>query len=139
MNQAAGLPASVQDLLRERVTSLEQLEAILLLRESSPRRFSVPEIAVAVRMPEALVAPALQSLAAAGVVTAAGEPGSQAYAYREGSEALDRAIAILASAYAESPSLIMGLMSRNAIERVRSGASRAFAEAFIFKNRNKDG
>jgi hypothetical protein len=53
-------------------------------------------------------------------------------------ESMD-AVEQLAALYRERRAAIMSLMSMQAIERIRSGGLKMFADSFVFKKRNDDG
>ncbi|MGH8326077.1 MAG: hypothetical protein ACRET2_04880 [Steroidobacteraceae bacterium] len=135
------LPDDVQALLRERIESYEQLEALLVLQEEGGR--TAEELCARLRVPLTLVESALQDLQSYGLVQPQPaqprpeqrqlEPAAQRYAYVPETTALAAAVSHLASAYARDPVPIIKLMSSNAIQRLRTGAVRAFADSFILR------
>lgn len=133
------LPENVRDLLRDRIESYEQLEILLALERVQGAAKTPEELSAALRIGLSLVEPALRALESRGLVThtdaAQSGPG---YSYAPQSSALDGAARALARAYAEQPIPIIKLMSDSAIQRVRTGAVRAFADAFILRKDKKD-
>ncbi|MGH8228276.1 MAG: hypothetical protein ACREU3_10305 [Steroidobacteraceae bacterium] len=137
------LPDDVQALLRERIESYEQLEALLVLQEEGGR--TAEELCARLRVPLTLVESALRDLQSYGLVQPRPaqsapqqpEPAAQRYVYAPQTAALAAAVAHLASAYAQDPVPIIKLMSSNAIQRLRTGAVRAFADSFILR-KDKD-
>ncbi len=146
------LPDDVQALLRERIESYEQLEALLVLQEEGGR--TAEELCARLRVPLTLVESALRDLQSYGLVQPRPvqsqpqpgspqsarqqpEPAAQRYVYAPETAALAAAVSHLASAYARDPVPIIKLMSSNAIQRLRTGAVRAFADSFILR-KDKD-
>lgn len=142
MSDSSDLPEDVRRLLHEHIDSYEQLEVLLLLRRERYEAWTTDALATRLHVAEALIAPALSTLKAAGLVTAdangdsAGQPSR--YAYRPASSGLDATVGILDREYAERPISIIKLMSANSIERVRTAALHTFADAFVLnKNSSK--
>ncbi len=111
---------------------VENLEELAVLAAVQARRQSDPlEVAAIVRatdLPRASVEEAVQRLERAGMLTRA--PAAEAaFACAERDQAftllLERAIA----EYRQNPLTMMGLMTANAIDRVRGAARRRFGES----------
>lgn len=138
------LPAEVRALLRERIESYEELETLLALERRRGAGQTPGELCAAIAVNAALIQRALRALESRSLVErrsagrtppAAGsapQPG-QRYFYSPASAELDNAVRALAKAYTEQPIPIIKLMSENAIQRLRTGAARAFADAFILR------
>ena len=139
MAQEGSIPEDVSYLLRDRITSLEQLETTLRLRQAAPEGWTVPQLAARLGIPQGLVDYALEGLASARLIAVEEIDGSLRYRYAPETDLLDTTVARLAAIYAEMPTRIIGTISRNAIERIRAGAGRAFADAFLIGKRNRDG
>jgi hypothetical protein len=139
---SSDLPEDVRRLLQEHIESYEQLEILLLLRRVRYEAWTSASLATRLRINEALVAPALASLRAAGLLGAdtSDDPAAQPprYAYRPSSSGLDATVGILDREYAERPISIIKLMSANSIERVRTAALHTFADAFVLNRKDKD-
>lgn len=139
------LPDDVRALLRERIESYEELETLLALERVRGIGKTADELSSAVHVQIALIERALRSLEARGLIERRVEPAAGGvprrapdYRYAPAGPELDRAVQALAKAYAEQPIPIIKLMSENAIQRLRTGAARAFADAFILRKDKND-
>jgi hypothetical protein len=116
--------------LFEHVDDLEDLEIVARFHElGDDRLLNAVEVAVLTRFPVATTTDALARLSARGVLApTATEPVSYGYVIADASlhERLARAVA----EYRREPIKVMGMMTTNAIERVRTAAIRTFAECF---------
>lgn len=127
------IPDNVQELLRDRVGSVDRLLVLLLMHAEPARSWRTHEVATWLGIGEQSVQSALNKLveselcrqAEVGVVTFA--PGTQVLA---------NDVSSLAELYAAHPGEVLVFISQMAISRVRSEALRTFAEAFRF-NRSK--
>ena len=133
MVEARQIPENVQALLRDYVGSLEELLALLFLYKGSGRGWTVQETAEAVGVPVDEARQALANLRAGGLIVG----GENVFEYR--SEASTATVELLARAYEENQVGVMMLLTANAVERIRTGALRAFADAFVIKGRKNDG
>lgn len=134
------LAVEVQELIRQCVTSFEKLEILLLLlREKSSGLLSAEAIAPLVKMPKDITSAALSDLCTVGLIAAQDVDGKPHFSYAPRSAELRHAAEALARAFDEQRGATVGFLCRNAIERVRSSASRAFADSFIIKKQDKDG
>jgi hypothetical protein len=134
------LPDNVRALLRERIESYEELEALLALERLRGAGLTTVELSAALRVNGPLIEQALRVLETRSLVrsrNAAERP--LRYFYAPSNAELDDAVRALAKAYGEQPIRIIQLMSENAIQRLRTGAVRAFADAFILRKDKKDG
>ena len=139
------LPEEVRALLRERVESYEELEILLALERLRGTGRTADELSTAVHVQVPLIERALRSLEAHGLIERRIEPVAgdarkpePRYRYAPAGPELDRAVQALAKAYTEQPIPIIKLMSENAIQRMRTGAARAFADAFILRKDKND-
>ncbi|MGH8259793.1 MAG: hypothetical protein ACREUG_08890 [Steroidobacteraceae bacterium] len=127
-------------LLSERIESYEELEILLALERARGTSKSADELSAALHVGSALIEPALRALEAHGLIARRDAPQLGAgYGYEPATPALDEAVRELARAYREQPIPVIRLMSENAIQRVRTGAVRAFADAFILRRDKNDG
>lgn len=129
-------------LLREFITSFEMLEIFLLMRAQADLSWTVKSVAGRVNVSDDLVARALQSLQHSGLIQlVAGALGEYLgeYRYGPGTPALVSAADELANDYTQRRAAVLSTMSTNAIERLRSGALSAFADAFVLGSKRKDG
>ena len=138
MTDEAALPSDVRALVQDRVHSIEQLEALQLLSRERERAFLAPEVATALRLPLDAARSALEELVHAGFVRASVEtPLTFQYAPRD--EALAARVDQLVAAYATHRVELLVLISKSAMNRVRTGALRTFSEAFRLRRPKKDG
>jgi hypothetical protein len=116
--------------LFEHVDDLEDLEIVARFHElGDDRLLNAVEVAVLTRFPVATTTDALARLSARGLIApTATEPVSYGYVIADASlrERLARAVV----EYRREPIKVMGMMTTNAIERVRTAAIRTFAECF---------
>jgi hypothetical protein len=131
-------PAPVQALLREQLTSFERLEIVLLLRQQPDLEWTVAAVSEQTRIPEELARDALIGLESGQLLQRTGA-SVPAYRFNPQPAALADAVAALAVLYRDQHAAVMSVMSMNAIERIRSGTMRAFADSFILGKRNRDG
>jgi predicted transcriptional regulator len=126
-------------LLREIITSFEMLEIVLLMRAQSDLSWTVHSVASRVHVSDEIVARALQSLHDSRLIQATSTGKAAEYRYAPGTPALVQAADELATDYDERRAAVLSTMSTNAIERLRSGALSAFADAFVLGSKRKDG
>jgi hypothetical protein len=133
---SAALPEAVRALIRDQLKSFEELELLLLVRAKPLEQWSAASASAAAHLDVDLTVQALAGLEASGLVarTAAGPT----YQYRPATSAMAAAVDELAQAYRQQHAAVMSQMSINAIERIRSGPLRVFADSFLFK-KDKDG
>lgn len=137
MTDASDLPEDVRALIHEHIESYEHLETLLLLRRERYEQWTSDTLAARLHVRPELVAAALASLKASGLVETTGTAPT-CFAYRAASSGLDAAVGRLEREYAERPILIIQLMSANSIERLRTAALHTFADAFILNKKDKD-
>ena len=126
-------------LLRDFITSFEMLEIFLLLHANAARDWSAAEVTARARITDDLVARALESLSARGLIRGSPPLPPGRFQYSPGNRELADAADELARDFAERRAAVLSTMSTNAIERLRSGALNAFADAFILGSKRKDG
>ena len=127
----------VRVFLRDYIDSYEGLEVLLLLRRERTG-WTSEALCTRLNATETLIDRTLATLVRARLVNASGQPAPFSYSYADEDAARDATVCALAQAYREDPVQIIALMSTNAIERLRTGAMRAFADAFILR-KDKDG
>ncbi len=108
------VPASVRELVRERVHTLEQLEILLLLYGDARRIWSADELATELKLSDLLVEAALAHLTHHGFV--AYEAGRYHYAPLP---PLQRPVELLARTYEVARPELLALLSSDAMGRVR--------------------
>jgi DNA-binding IclR family transcriptional regulator len=115
--------------LLEHVEGLEDLEILARFRETPDGAWlTTGEVASLTTFPLATTQDALRRLAARGLLApTATEPA--AYRYARPASSADPLARVIAE-YRSNPLQVMGLMTANAIERVRTSAMMTFAECF---------
>jgi hypothetical protein len=135
-----GISSELKALLRERIHSYEQLELVLLVRQSPSQAWSLEPIAKRLKMPEAAALEAVDDLRNGGLLEIVLDGHRRAYRYRPATPELARLIDELAHAFEEERLALVRLMNQYAVERVRTAAMRMFADSFILgKKRGEDG
>jgi hypothetical protein len=132
------LSDSVQTLLREHVTTFEQLEILLLLQAHPHDDWTAAAVGERTRIPEDISARALADFSGNGLIEQVRE-NPAAYCFAPRTIQIRQAVADLAIAYHDQRALVMSTMSVNAIERIRSGTLRAFSDAFLLRRKDGDG
>jgi hypothetical protein len=127
------LPPPVRSLIQQHIGGFEELEALLFLYRRRGQPLSAERLAGEIRAQIEELAPALQKLAAAGLL--ASESGT--YAYPAGVSPADPALEWLSSAQESHRLAILRLMTECAILRMRSSAWSAFADSFRFRGRGR--
>lgn len=129
------VPEDVRNLLRDAIESHEELEALALLAREPRVPWTPEQLADSIRPAPADAAAVLQNLLARGL---AARNGPDAYGYAPANAALDATVQRLLALHRTDLAGVLKLMNSQAIERVRSGAIRAFADAFVLR-RDKHG
>lgn len=113
--------------LQERLTSLEQIEVVLLLRAQRARSWTAPEVANELRIAPETAAMRLFLLASSGVL--AFEPsGVPRYRYAGSDAATEALIAELAAVYESDRNAVLSIVDTGPRDPIRS-----FADAFKLK------
>jgi hypothetical protein len=120
------VPEAVKALLIAHITDFEELELLLLLQRSPDDVWALDAAATQLRVPVPLVENAAEALRAHGLLSGNGV----GYRFAPSSPALRDACDQLRASYDQDRFAIVTLMSRLAVERLRSSAARAFASAF---------
>ena len=128
------LDKDVRALMRTHLDSFEKLEIVRVLR-ASPRPMSRAELEAACRFGSDTVREALASLGQLNVI----ELDAERNFARLGSVAQDPAFAALMQFYDDDRSAVLGMLSKIAMERIRSMAANAFASAFVIRKKQGDG
>ncbi len=132
------LPEPVKVLLYEHIHAYEELEALILMHRNPDKGWTARTVAEALAISDDLAADALKTLAARGIVDVFELTDSDTY-YRGPREAFRAVVSELGACYDQSRLEIVMQLSTNSIERMRTGAMRAFADAFFIGKRKKDG
>jgi hypothetical protein len=125
------VPDAVRELLRERVDSVEALETLLLLRRYPERRWEGQAVAEQLRLPGAPLGEILMTLARHELLEVAEAPPR--FRYGPKTPQLAQAVDELQRIYESDRTGILHVMTENAIDRVRHGLTKAFADAFVLR------
>lgn len=139
MDEPPGIGAEVKSFLRGWITSYEQLQTLLLFRQRRDESLSTSFVAQTLHVSETAAAEALEHLCRVTLVEAQVTDGTPGFKYAPGSIHLRDLADQLADAWEQHQLVVMNLMSSNALERVRTGALRTFADAFILGKKKTDG
>lgn len=135
----SGIGEDVKILLSDRIETYEELETLLTLFRRGSEVSTTQSISQDLGITFEEAARALDHLVHGNLVVIRVTDRSQYYRYAPGSPSLEASVARLAAAWDSNRLEIIKLMTNNAIMRVRSDASRAFADAFLLRRRKKDG
>jgi hypothetical protein len=130
------IPEEVRALLYDRIHTYEQLETVILLFRRSGQLWTAAMVSAELKIPMEAAREALQGLAAQGVLRVTPEVPTLRYDWKP---ELQPIVDNLIRVYDENRLELMSIMSTNAIERMRTGALRAFANAFVFGRKRDDG
>lgn len=124
MAETDPIPPEVLQFIDATITSVDQLEILLLLRDRRARSWTAREISVELRSNEAVAAERLAAMQAMGLLQRDGDSG---YQYAPADSAADRAVSLLAAVYRDYRLRI--------IERIytKPDGLAAFADAFRFR------
>ncbi|HEY6728056.1 MAG TPA: hypothetical protein VI197_28800 [Polyangiaceae bacterium] len=139
MDTPPELSAEVKSFLRGWLTSYEQLQTLLLLRQRRDESFSPQAIAEILHASDIVAEEALEHLRGVSLVEVSVGSTPRSYKYAPGSIHLSGLVEQLADAWDRHQLAVMNQMSANAIERVRTGAIRTFADAFVLGKKKTDG
>src|SRR5688572_20523517 len=131
VSERPGLDEALPNFLRAHLESIEQLVCLLLLHADG-LDWAAAAAAARTGMTESLCEEALDALARGGLV-ARTPAGYRVALSAEQAEVVAR----VAEWYARAPIEVLRTMSSQAIERVRGGALRAFADAFVITKKRK--
>ncbi len=136
---AAGFSESLQRFVHAHISSVEQVEVLLLMHRTAPRRWSAVAASRELRLDPVSVARRLADFLDGGVLSV--EAGEEAllYWYAHSPVAPDRMLGELAAAYqARRTSLINLIFAKPADDVSKpAGDARAFADAFRLRKREE--
>lgn len=139
MTEPHDIAPRVRSLISERIESFEQLEVLKLLSSQPTRDWTAAAVGRELRIDADLAAMALHSLAVRELVVMRRSEREPTFRFGSANPSLSLAAEDLLRAYADDPLGIVRLLSANAIERVRTAATRAFSDAFLYRKDKKDG
>jgi len=130
----------VREFLRANVRSYEQLEILLALRHA-PRDWTLAELTRELHLSDTAAAYAIEALQRSGLIEArsAAGGGVRTFSYTATGNTPARVLDLVANDLRDRPATLLRVMSAQAVERVRTGAARAFADAFVLRKDKPDG
>jgi len=128
----AEIPPEIRAFLLDYVHTYEQLETLLLLHGHGDQGWTPAAVSDALKISVDSAAEALEELKTRRLL----DSGPSMYRLASHARGVVHSIARL---YEENRLLVVRSMNANAIERVRTGALRAFAEAFVIGGKKKNG
>jgi len=134
---ASAIPESLKALLYSHIHAYEELEILVMMQRDPGRHWNARAVAGALAISDDLAADALRALASRGVLDEI-EGGSE-LRYHGPRMELRAAVGDLLAFYGQHRLEVVMQLSANSIERMRTGAMRAFADAFFIGKRKKDG
>jgi hypothetical protein len=126
----------LRELLATAIRSVEEIDLLLYMHRARGPRTAL-ELATATRLPESAVVMALQNLVLCRLLVQEGESSPLRYVFAPTRAELRDAADELARIYEDSRLDILTFISTQALERVRSGARRAFSDPSWSHGRNK--
>ena len=130
--QGNGVSAELVRFIRDHVTSVEQLEILLLLRRDPSREWSAAQVSEEIRTGLSSAQERLRDLLAQGMLVSS---GAECYRYAPRAPDDDQLIAQLAGFYEQQRHTVINLIFSRPLERIR-----VFARAFrLRKDEEHDG
>ncbi|HEY6176458.1 MAG TPA: hypothetical protein VIX73_18505 [Kofleriaceae bacterium] len=127
------LDDEVRALLETALDSIEKFEIMQALRAAG-RAMSPADLGAACHLGSEVVEDALVDLETANLITREGDGG-----VRPGRGCTDPRFAHLMQLYMDDSASVLATLSSVAVQRIRSMAATAFADALVRKRRSKDG
>ena len=127
---AEDFPDDVRQFLAEHISSVAQLEVLLLLRGARERQWTAEDVGKALYTTPEMVAAQLEELRARGLLTAAGD-GAARYQYWPASPELDARTERLEQTYRERRVAVITAIYSQPLDKVRT-----FADAFRLRKDN---
>lgn len=131
-NDPDNLSAIVRQLIQGPVDSFEKLEVLVAL-QGAGGTLTFAQLAAQSRLTPEQVEPATAGLTAAGLLEQVAPDAWRIPAARRG------AIDEFAAAWTNARASVLRAMTDRALDRIRTSAARAFADAFRLRRRDKDG
>jgi len=130
----AELPSEVRQLVADHITSVEQLEILLLLREREGEEWSAKRVSDEIRSSESSAQERLAALEESGLVRASAGHSEAAFRFEPSNARLRRAVELLAEAYSERRYTVIELIFSKPIDKLR-----VYADAFRFRKDSNNG
>lgn len=129
----ADISPQVRAFVNDHISSVAQLEVLLLLRHAADRSWSIKDLSEEFRTDPVWLNQVLHDWCERGIVEKS-DDALPAYRYRAGTPELDQAVSDLAQAY-----LVHRVRVTELIYSKPSGAIRAFADAFDLRKPKPNG
>lgn len=125
--------------LLELFDDLEELAIVAWLREQpTTLGIEAPEIAASVRLPLTTVVDALGRLRSRGLVSCTSSP-PVSYRYLGQEAEREARVEYVVLEFRSNPVQVLGAMTSNSMERLRTATLRTFADAFRLARKKSDG
>ena len=126
------LPENVIAFLIRNIDSAEQLEILLLLKDSPEREWAAEEVSQALSTQASSGGTYLADLHSKGILAMKPEPNGPRYRYRPQAPGLDRTISDLAQAYSRYRVRMISLIYSKPIDKIQT-----FSEAFKLRKEDE--
>lgn len=130
----AELPNEVRQLVADHITSVEQLEILLLLRERPEEEWSAKRVSDEIRSSEISARERLTALEDSGLVRSSVHHSDVSFRFGPATAPLRRAVELLAEAYSERRYTVIELIFSKPIDKLR-----VYADAFRFRKDSNNG
>jgi hypothetical protein len=128
------LAKDLQDFLSQHISSVVQLELLLLLHGSSPREWTGDQLAHELRIDPSWARTQADDLCARGLLNCEEAAGQRRYRFSPATPTLQEATDRLARTYADRRVSIISFIYSRPIDQLK-----AFAEAFRIRKETRDG
>jgi len=140
MTTAPEVTAEVQDFLRDRILSYEQLETLLLLRRRREESLSAKAVAERLHVSEQAATDVLGHLSCQNLLEVRVGKECVLFSYQPENADVESVVEQLADSYKSNRLVVMNLMNANAMDRVRMHARNVFTRAPLFgRKKGMDG
>ncbi len=130
------LPSSVIELLTNRIDSFEKLELVVALHDAPRTTLSMDALAEVLKLRRSGVRQAAEALHAAALVDLLSSGEVQLLPPTNGDR---EAVAELVRLYHDDRITVITALGEIAVERIRTMASRVFADAFVIRKKPRGG
>jgi predicted transcriptional regulator len=127
------LPKDVREFLARFITSVEQLEVLLILFKEEAQYFDAEGLSRRLNSSAHSIAERLTQLAASGLIVNSSEPRGTVYRYAPVNPALNSVVLMLAKTYSERRISVIEQIFRQPSDRIRD-----LSDAFKFKKEKPD-
>ena len=126
----------IRDFLIKNIESYEQLATLILLHANPGQAWTIADAAAKLNADPSDARRYLSHMVEHQLARAVGE---KTFQYAPASEELAARVDRVLAVYADNALEIVKIMTKNAIERVRSSAMQTFADAFVVGKKKRDG